>query len=277
VPGTDNSRREAIISCGAALDHLRIAMLAAGWCARIDRFPNNTDAANLASIEFSPVAEVADTELMRADAILQRRTDRLPLDRPTYWGLFEPVLRDAIKDGVAALHVLSDDARPQLVRASQLTEALRRDDWLYQTELDWWTSPFVANEGIPGDALLSGDEQRRVELGREFPLRGHEDRRPGADRDCSELLVLSTPEDTMTDALACGEALSTVLLECTVAGIATCTLTHLIEVAASRDIVRDLTSGTGQPQAVIRAGIAPLMEHPTPTPRRPLDEVLLVR
>ena len=48
--------------------------------------------------------------------------------------------------------------------------------------------------------------------------------------DWSKILVLSTPEDTRADVLRCGEALSTVLLECTMAGMATCTLTHLIEV-----------------------------------------------
>ena len=37
--------------------------------------------------------------------------------------------------------------------------------------------------------------------------------------------------------LRCGEALSAVLLECTVAGMATCTLTHMTEIAQSRDII----------------------------------------
>jgi hypothetical protein len=72
--------------------------------------------------------------------------------------------------------------------------------------------------------------------------------------------------------------LSTLLLECTMAGMATCTLTHLIEVDESRDIVRSLIARQGQPQVVIRAGIAPPTEHlPAPTPRRPLDEVLQIR
>src|SRR5271168_3962494 len=52
VPGTDRSGREAIISCGAVLDHLRVAMLAAGWGAVIERFPNPKDFAQLASITF---------------------------------------------------------------------------------------------------------------------------------------------------------------------------------------------------------------------------------
>jgi hypothetical protein len=277
VPGTDDSGREAIISCGAVLDHLHVAMLAAGWRARIERFPNPNDPDNLASIEFSPVDRVTDAERLRADAILQRRTDRLPLGRPTHWDSFEPVLRSTIEDSVARLDVLSDDVRPQLVRASQITEALRHDDLSYHLELDWWTSPFVVAEGVPASALASDKEHSRVDVGREFPARSHTDRRPEVKADWSKILVLSTPEDTRADALRCGEALSTVLLECTMAGMATCTLTHLIEVDESRDIVRGLIAHRGQPQVVIRAGIAPPMEHlPAPTPRRPLDEVFQI-
>jgi hypothetical protein len=278
VPGTDHSGREAIMSCGVVLDHLRVAMLAAGWHARIERFPNPNAPDNLASIEFSPVDRVTDAERLRADAILQRRTDRLPLGRPTYWDVFEPVLRSAIDDSLATLDVLSDDVRPQLVRASQLTEALRRDDWSYHLELDWWTSPFAVGEGVPVSTLASDKEHLRVDVGREFPVRSHQDRRPEVKVDWSKILVLSTPEDTRADVLRCGEALSTVLLECTVAGMATCTLTHLIEVDESRDIVRSLIAQHGQPQVVVRAGIAPPTEHlPAPTPRRPLDEVLEIR
>jgi hypothetical protein len=278
VPGADHSGREAIISCGAVLDHLRVAMLAAGWHARIERFPNPNDPDNLASIEFSPVGRITEADHLRAGAILQRRTDRLPLGRPTYWDFFEPVLRSAIDDSLATLDVLSDDVRPHLVRASQLTEVFRRDDWSYHAELDWWTSPFVVAEGVPTSALASDKEHRRVDVGREFPVRSHEDRRPEVEVDWSKILVLSTPEDTRADALRCGEVLSTVLLECTVAGMATCTLTHLIEVDESRDIVRNLSGQRGEPQVLIRAGIAPPMENlPAPTPRRPLDEVLQIR
>ena len=40
APRSDPSGREAIISCGAVLGHLRVAMAAAGWNANVDRFPN---------------------------------------------------------------------------------------------------------------------------------------------------------------------------------------------------------------------------------------------
>jgi hypothetical protein len=68
-----------------------------------------------------------------------------------------------------------------------------------------------------------------------------------------------------------------VLLECTVAGIATCALTHLTEVDEARDIVRTLIGGRGEPQVLIRAGIAPAMEQVgPPTPRLALSDVLQI-
>jgi hypothetical protein len=278
VPGTDRSGREAIISCGAALDHLRVAMLAAGWHAEIERFPKPSDPDHLASIEFSSVDYVTKAQHDRAKAILHRRTDRLPMGRLTYWSLFEPVLRSTFDASLVTLDVLSDDVRPQLVKASLLSEALRRDDATYHAELEWWTSSFALGEGVPPSALLSDKESRRVDVAREFPVRSHQDRRPEVAVDWSKILVLSTPEDTRADVLRCGEVLSTVLLECTMVFLATCTLTHLIELDESRDIVRSLLNERGHPQVLIRAGIAPPMEAvPPPTPRRPPSDVLQIR
>lgn len=278
VHSADRSGREAIISCGAVLDHLRVAMVAAGWQAHIERFPNPNNRDHLASLEFSPLEFVTDAQRNRTEAILQRRTDRLPLGRPTYWASFEPVLRSSVDESVAMLDVLSDDVRPQLVEASQLTEALRRDDASYHAELQWWTSPFALSEGVPPDALASDSERQRVDVARDFPARSRTERRADVAADWSKVLVLSTAEDTRTDVLRCGEALSTVLLECTMAGMATCTLTHLIELRDSRDIVRRLIGEHREPQALIRVGIAPPMEDlPAATPRRPLDDVLEIR
>jgi hypothetical protein len=38
VTSTDRSGREAIISCGAALDHFRVAMAAVGWHTNVEQF-----------------------------------------------------------------------------------------------------------------------------------------------------------------------------------------------------------------------------------------------
>ncbi|BBZ73967.1 hypothetical protein MPRS_50600 [Mycobacterium paraseoulense] len=278
IGATDYSGREVILSCGAVLDHLCVAMTAAGWEPKVERFPDSDDPDQLAAITFSPIERVTEAQRRRGEAILQRRTDRLPLGRPTYWDLFEPTLRGTFDDTEVSLEVLGDDVRPLLVEASQLTEELRRDDSYYHAELEWWTSSFVLTEGMPPSALASDKESWRVDVARSFPVRSHADRRGEVKADWAKILVLSTPEDTRSDVLRCGEVLSTVLLECTVAGMATCPLTHLIELDDSRDIVRELVGGRGEPQVLIRVGIAPPLEHlPPATPRRALGDVLRVR
>src|ERR1700758_5552974 len=71
---TDKSGREALISCGAVLDHLRVAMAAAGWAANVDRFPSPNNPDHLASLDFSRMSLVTDGNRRRADAIRHRRT-----------------------------------------------------------------------------------------------------------------------------------------------------------------------------------------------------------
>ena len=275
VRRTDRTGREAIISCGAVLDHLCVAMAAVGWQAHIDRFPLPRNPTHLASITFAPLDVVTDDQRLRADAILQRRTDRLPLDCPIYWASFEPMLCSSVAETAVMLDVLPDKVRAQLAEASRLTEILRQDDITYQAELQWWTAPFVAYEGVPPETLASNLEMHRVGVAREFPSRVAGDRRACVAEDRSKILVLSTESDAPADVLGCGEALSSVLLECTMAGIATCPLTHLVELDDSRDVVRALVGGQREPQVLIRAGIAPPIEDlPAATPRRPLDAVL---
>ncbi|MGH3967752.1 MAG: nitroreductase family protein, partial [Mycobacterium sp.] len=111
-----------------------------------------------------------------------------------------------------------------------------------------------------------------------FPLAHHRERRTEVPDDYAKILVLSTESDSAVDALACGEAMSAVLLECTMAGWATCTLTYLTELRVTRDMVAALLDHDCLPQVLVRVGVAPAMEEiPPPTPRRPLDEVLRVR
>ncbi len=270
----DKTGREAHISCGAVLDHLRVAMAAAGWTANVDRFPNPNNLDHLASLDFSPMSVVTDAHRRRADAIMHRRTDRLPFTAPRNWESFEPVLRNAL-DGTVHLDVIPDELRPELARASQLTESLRLYDDSYHIELDWWTGHFENSDGIPSSSLVSAAESDRVDVGRIFPVSVHKERRAGLGQDQSTVLVLSTDEDTRDDALRCGEALSAVLLECTLAGLATCTLTQLTELWSSRNLIATLTGRAAMPQLVIRVGEAPALgEVPPMTPRRPLRDVL---
>ena len=275
---TDLTGRETIISCGAVLDHLRVAVAAAGWQANVARFPNPNALDHLATIDFSPMEFVTDAHRARADAILHRRTDRLPFAPPPSWPTFEPVLRSTVDTDKAALYVLPETVRPQLAEASRLTESLRRYDSSYHAELQWWTAPFEVADGVPYSSLVSVSERDRVDVARVFPAGEHPDRRSEVDHDRSTILALSTYGDSRREALGCGEVLSDVLLEATMAGLATCTLTHMTELEASREIIRALTGGSGDPQLLIRVGMVPAIgEVPPATPRRPLADVLEIR
>ncbi|BBX65805.1 NAD(P)H nitroreductase [Mycobacterium saskatchewanense] len=279
VTSTDGSGRQSIISCGAVLDHFRVAMAADGWETTVDAFPNPNNLDHLAAIDFAWSDYVAEARRDRAAAISRRRTDRRPFRAPKDWASFEPVLRSAFDSDLVTLDVLADDARPRLVEASRLTEALRRYDDLYHHELSWWTAPSRDDEGIPESALPSDLPGSGVELNRRFPAEAHARKSSAGSPDEAKIVALSTAGDARVDALNAGQALSAVLLECTMAGLATCTVTHITELAASRDIISDLLpDASGVPQVLIRVGGAPPTKvAPEPTPRRPLCDVLEIR
>lgn len=275
---TDPGGREAVIGCGALLDHLRVAAAAAGWDAEVARFPNPNDLDHLATIEFHPSELVTDAARARADAILARHTDRLPFAAPAGWPIIEPLLRDAVDPALATLHVLPESAHEQVAEASRLTESMRRYDNAYDAELHWWTAPFAVADGVPYSSLPAADERERVDIARTFPLSGTQGRRPEVNRDHAVIAVLSTSGLDRRASLGCGEALSAVLLEATLAGLATCPVTHITELPACRDILRALTGGLEDPQVLIRLGAVPALEDPPPpTPRRPLADVLELR
>lgn len=274
----DQSRREALIGCGAALHHLQVAMAASGWHTKITRFPKPADPDHIADLEFDPIQQVTESDRRRADAILLRRSDRLPFSGPMDWESFTPVLYEVVDADAVRLDVLPDDLRPELAGASQIATSLRLYDSAYHTELGWWTGEFRAYDGIPYSSLVSAAEGDRVDIGRHFPAPGGSERRGEIPEDQAKVLALSTDTDTPEDALAAGEALSAVLLECTMAGLATCTLTHIVEVRTTRELVAKLLESERHPQALVRVGVAPVLENQPPvTPRRPLADVFYLQ
>src|SRR3954454_11018719 len=74
LPATDPEGRDLRLSCGAALHHLRVALLAAGWGSVVHRLPDPGHPEHLAAVELRS-AQPTPEDLALATAIDARRTD----------------------------------------------------------------------------------------------------------------------------------------------------------------------------------------------------------
>ncbi|WP_420751233.1 Acg family FMN-binding oxidoreductase [Rhodococcus sp. O3] len=280
LPATDPSGRQMVLSCGTALHHLRTALAAQRWSSEIERMPRSPDRQCLATLRFrrldessdtgSSDTEPSDTGVRLAAAIARRRTERLPMAAPPELPSTVTLLQELAEHAGARLDVIGEDERAALDDMSRRISGKRRADSGYLSELNWWTGHAIFPEGVPAETLPAAGSAVAIE--REFPP-GRATSETAGEVDHAAILLLSTATDLRLDWLRCGEALSVVLLTCTDRGLATCPVTHLTESEDSRAFLRGLT-GDGVPQVLIRVGIRTSPASETPTPRRPLSEVL---
>lgn len=277
LPATDPDGADLVLSCGAALHHLRVALAALGMRAVVRRLPNASDPDHLASVELSRQEPEAE-EIALAAAIQRRRTDRR---RYSSWAVPRAVLEQlvdrAVEEGVVAREVLGTRARFELSLAVARAAAVQEADPAYRSELRRWSGGHVEPEGVPAANAPFG-QHRYGDVGmREFPSGELLCPENGTwEEDGATLLVLGTTSDDRLSRLKAGEAMSAVLLEATAAGLVACPLSQPLEVAEARQRVRDeVLDGSVFPQIALRVGWASFDADPLPpTPRRALDEVL---
>ena len=87
--------------------------------------------------------------------------------------------------------------------------------------------------------------------------------------------MIGTASDDTLSQLRAGEALSAVLLQSTLFGLATCPLSQVLEVHDTRRVLRDdVLDGAITPQLVLRLGFSSTAAPLPATPRRPIAEIL---
>ncbi|HXV93556.1 MAG TPA: NAD(P)H nitroreductase [Pseudonocardia sp.] len=274
LPATDADRRDLVLSCGAALHHLRVALAAAGVRATVHRVPNPDDPDHLAAVGLhgEPVAEA---DLGLATAIPNRRSDRRAFSG---WPVPEAFLRQLVAraaDQGALLRVIEDPrSRAGLMAAIREAEALQEQVPGYRTEIAMWTGGRADEDGVPAANLLREAPTDPGHVARRF---GEGELEPGAgdEGDGAVLAVIGTASDDRLSQLRAGEALSAVLLTATEFGLAACPLSQPLEIGPTRLAIRDgVLDGTLSPQVVVRVGWAPPGPPLPQTPRRPVDDVL---
>ncbi|MGW5055655.1 Acg family FMN-binding oxidoreductase [Actinokineospora sp. NPDC004072] len=274
LPATDPHGRDLVISCGAALHHLRVALAARGWSA-VDLPVGPEDDDHLAALGLRPCPP-AGADL--AAAIPLRRTDRRRYSaRPVPDRAVAALVRAAARLGVAAIPLVGEEERLEVAVSLLAGAARQRVDTQVRRELVHWTG---RARGVPEGVAAANSPSGAVRHGglpmRYFPggLLTEPPGDPGGP-DAGMLLVLATAGDARAARLRAGEAASAVLLTATALGLATCVLSQNVEVDGVRARLRDrLLAGRGEPQLVIRVGCAPGSTDPLPaTARRPVAEV----
>jgi hypothetical protein len=277
LPVVDPDDRELVISCGAALFHLCLALRHFGWTPQVERLPDAADPDSLAHVRITGAWErtAADEALFRA--IPARHTNRLPCTERALPEHLGDALEAAAREEGAWLHVFrtaaARSATADLIaegdRWQMADKRFRRElaAWLRST---WSTRP----DGLSGYALGFGDVMsaagplvvRTFDIGRGVAARNQE-----LVTGSPMLALLGTRRDTPADWLSAGEAIAHVLLRAQVDGVSASFLNQPIEVPELRPRLQCVAGRDGFPQMLVRLGFAPQVPA---TPRRAVSDVL---
>jgi len=274
LDAADPTGRNLVISCGAALHHLRVAATASGLLPEVDRLPDPADPDLLARITFTPAPppRTAAADLL---AIQERCTDRR---RFTSWPVpnerLNVLVRAVDDDGGQAVPVIDVTDRFRVNLLVARSHRLQERDAEIVEEVRRWTDR-NAHDGLSSDHLPG-----RRAVPDELPSRFDEGLLPddGQEVETSDGVILLCGDDDSRDSwLRAGESLSALWLSAVRDGLSVVPLSQVIEVAETRDALQHQVLGDlAVPLLLVRVGWQAIgRSQLEPTPRRPLDDVLL--
>lgn len=263
LPMLDPDGREMIMSCGAALMHLRIALEAHGQQVAVQRLPSAEDRDLIARVAIEGERSPSDATVELMPAIFQRRTNRgdYRLD-PVPTGVRDRLI-DAVTDEDARLTLITPGETHGGVAALVELGSERQ-----------WTNPRFRHEAgafHQGEARAPSDDARVLPATaaevQTAVARDHEQA-----RQAPTLAVVATQADDRHAWLRSGEALDRLMLAVAAAGAACSFLNQPIEVADLRPELARLAGSADYPQAMLRIGYA---EQVPTTRRRVLEDALI--
>ncbi len=277
LPVVDPEDRELVMSCGAALAHLTVAMRHFGYAGDVMPFPDTADPDLLAVVGLGQARtpRPGDHQLFRA--IDMRHTHRADFEtRPVRRQTLAQLERDTHQAG-ATLHAFTDDETKKAI-ATLVGEGDRTqfDDAGFRRELAGWIRPNRTRrpDGMPGYSFGISDLASLLgpTMISTFNTGASQARK---DEDLAltapALTVLTTSGDTPADWLTAGRAVAVLLLRAAARGVAASFLNQPIEVPELRRQLGDLIGGSDSPQLLLRIGYA---APDRATPRRTVADVL---
>jgi hypothetical protein len=280
LPVVDPHDRELVMSCGAALFHLRLAIRYFGHADDVYLFPDVLDHDLLAQVQMGQPRALKPDEKAMFHAIPRRHTNRLPFEKRPLPETLINSLRDAARQEDATLAIIDDANRRR--QAAQLIwhgDRAQMGSPSFRRELAAWihSSRATTRDGIPGHAygvspLLDFATPAYAFAMRTFDLG---EGMAAHDRKLVEgspvFAVLTTDTDTPAAWLSAGQALARVLLLACAQGVSASFLNQPLESDVLRPQFRDALALSGFPQIVLRLGYG---NETKPTPRRDVRDVL---
>jgi nitroreductase len=268
----DPRGRELLVSVGAAILNLRVAILDHGRLPIQRLFPDRRQPDLVARVTPGPVTVPDPTARVLASAIPRRHTSRAPFSSLAVPSAVVDELSGAAAVEGAALAVADPAGRTALLGLTRTAEEWQRAEAGYRAELTAWTRGYPGRrDGVPEQAFGPRDRWDMAAV-RDFGLTQPSGHRREAEFEPDPLVVvLSTPGDDPYHWVRAGQAMQRVLLTATVRGVSATPMTQALEVPEIRQVLTD-PEHRRYPQLVLRLGYG----RPAPaTPRRPLADVLL--
>jgi hypothetical protein len=270
--------RELLISCGAALFNLRVALCRLGLAYAITLFPSEVAPDVVAFVRVTRDT-FGDPELRRLfDALTLRVTTRAPfVDEPVPAALQQQFIDACDAEGAIACCVERQDQREALARLIGDADHAQFADPHFRRELASWIHPQRRDDGMPAygtavAALLDHAAPLVTLAVRVFDVGAGQPAMPEHLVQGSPLMVgISTMRDDREAWLAAGQALERMLLVAATAGMTASYLNQPIEVAPLRERLQTLLRTDAIPQLLLRVGRGPQVSH---SPRRPMTDVM---
>jgi hypothetical protein len=271
----DPDGREMVISCGAALYGLRLAIRGQGYYPVVAPFGDAEQPDLLASVTIGAPGPVKASERELLHAIPHRHTHRAAFEPgPLPPGLATDLGHDARIEG-AELVFLDDEGHRRLAAIIEAADFKLRLDSDARAEIRNWTraADSTDRDGVPAVAFQTSARHRRGYLAqRDFDLgRGIGQLPPdGAKPGHATTAVLVTAEDTQEDWLVAGQALHRLLLRAASRWVSASLFSQPLE-TNMRVLMAGRLELSGCPQMVLQFGNARTSRA---TARRPASELI---
>lgn len=259
----DPAGRELMISCGAALFNLRLALRSLGYVPETRVLPDPAQPALVALVTWPRRAPADEFERRLSGQIRSRRSHRGAFDaEPLPAGLLAALRSGAARDG-AALRIVADDGRrAALAAAVQAAEhELERDGEQLRELARWTPAPgSAARDGVPATSYPARAERTTPDFPSRDFARGHGWGMPplgaaGSVHAAGVAALLTTTADRPADWVSAGQALQRILLTASASGAAVALHSQPLELPRLREFVRAHLADGAYPQLVLRIGM----------------------